>query len=132
MGTNYYWYEKPNCDCCGRGYEPIHIGKSSGGWCFSLHIVPEMNINTLEDWKFAWVKDGSWIEDEYNKIISPFEMRSIITERSWNPKKLPDDLWYEECCAEPGPNGLARHKIDGRICVGHGEGTWDYLQGEFS
>lgn len=137
MGTNYYWYEKPNCDCCGRGYEPIHIGKSSGGWCFALHIVPEMNINTLEDWRFAWVNgwkscDGSWIEDEYGKIIPPVEMDIIIRVRQWEPSQKINAKWYEENHAEPGPNGLARHKIDGVYCVGHGEGTWDYIQGEFS
>lgn len=33
--------------------------------------------------------------------------------------------------AEPGPNGLLRHKI-GPYCLGHGEGTWDLMPGEFS
>lgn len=50
MGTNYYLHTKPDCECCGRGFEPLHIGKSSGGWCFSLHVMPEDNINTLDDW----------------------------------------------------------------------------------
>ena len=34
--------------------------------------------------------------------------------------------------AEPGPNGLVRAKINGVHCIGHGEGTWDYITGEFS
>ncbi len=25
MGTNFYWYEKPPCECCKREYEPKHI-----------------------------------------------------------------------------------------------------------
>lgn len=38
MGTNYYLYEKPACACCGREFGSKHIGKSSGGWCFSLEM----------------------------------------------------------------------------------------------
>lgn len=33
--------------------------------------------------------------------------------------------------AVPGPNNLLRHKID-QHCIGHGDGTYDYLVGEFS
>jgi hypothetical protein len=29
-------------------------------------------------------------------------------------------------------NGLMSYKIDGEFCVGHGEGTWDYVEREFS
>ena len=42
MGTNYYFEDSSEvCECCGRGAESLHIGKSSGGWCFSLHVMPE-------------------------------------------------------------------------------------------
>jgi len=34
--------------------------------------------------------------------------------------------------AEPGPDGLARHKVNDGHCIGHGEGTWDLIIGEFS
>jgi hypothetical protein len=56
MGTNYYsvrrgveeldsdafWAlrDEDSDDC-------LHIGKSSLGWCFSLHVIPERGINTL-------------------------------------------------------------------------------------
>jgi hypothetical protein len=133
MGTNYYLYKKTNCECCGRPFDPMHIGKSSSGWCFSLHIIPEDNINTLEDWKLLWNKQGSIIRDEYDKVISVVEMEDIITNRSWvkNTNKK-DQQWYLENHADQGPKNLARHKIDGRHCIGHGEGTWDYIVGEFS
>lgn len=39
MGTNYYLRPDP-CECCGRGLEPLHIGKSCMGWCFRLHVYP--------------------------------------------------------------------------------------------
>jgi hypothetical protein len=131
MGTNYYWYPEPPCQCCGREFDEIHIGKSSGGWCFSLHVIPESGIKDLGDWVHLWHNDGSVIRNEYNEIITPEEMYKKITERSWNPSgKLTMD-WYRENYAEPGPNNLARASIDNRHCIGHGEGTWDLIIGEF-
>jgi len=131
MGTNYYWYPKPPCPHCGREYDEIHIGKSSGGWCFSLHVIPEEGIDSLADWQDKWKGIESFIKDEYGQEVGKNQMTAIITERSCGPSKV-DQQWYDDNCAEPGPNGLARHRIDGRYCIGHGEGTWDYLVGEFS
>ena len=34
--------------------------------------------------------------------------------------------------SEIGPNGLLRHKVTGNHCVGHGDGTYDYIKGVFS
>jgi hypothetical protein len=113
MGTNYYLHEKPDCECCGRSYEPLHIGKSSGGWCFSLHVMPEDNINTIDDWRTLWSKDGVFIRNEYGEKVPIEEMEQIITDRLWRGE-FP-----------------RRHEIDGRICVGYGAGTWDYLTGSF-
>lgn len=113
MGTNYYLHEKPACECCGREYEALHIGKSSGGWCFSLHVIPEVGINSLDDWRARWSAPGVHIQDEYGSRIEAAEMEAIITERS-------------------SPYGLRRHGVDDRHCVGQGEGTWDYITGEFS
>lgn len=114
MGTNYYLHNKPDCECCGRPFEPLHIGKSSRGWCFSLHVMPADNINTLNDWRELWNKEGAFIRDECNEKIPIHIMEQIITERKW-----------KNCDAE-------RHKIDGVHCIGHGEGSWDYITGEFS
>lgn len=133
MGTNYYWYPKPACECCGNTFDEIHIGKSSGGWCFSLHVIPEDNINTLNDWVNKWNEIGvGIIKDEYGENCTPEDMYLIITARSYIPKSQLEPDWYQMNQAEPGPNGLARAKIDGLHCIGHGEGTWDYIQGEFS
>ena len=127
MGTNYYLNIKDDV---------LHIGKSSGGWCFSLHVIPELNINNLDDWKNKW-KNKSIIKNEYGDKISKKEMLDIITNRYFNRV---DNEFYgyrneEEFHiinhSEPGPNGLVRHKVND-MCVGHGEGTWDYIIGEFS
>ena len=129
MGTNYYLTEKPPCKCCGRDYDDLHIGKSSGGWCFSLHIIPDQGIHTLDDWRKRWKKDGVTIRNEYRDIVSSDQMEDIITNRgSKNPQ---DDFDYEGNYATQGPNGLVRYKI-GPYCNGHGDGTWDYIPGDFS
>lgn len=114
MGTNYYLHTKPDCECCGRPFESLHIGKSSGGWCFSLHVIPEDSINTLDDWRYLWNTEGAIIRNEYGETISTDEMESVITDRRWR------DMFP------------TRHYIGGIHCIGHGEGTWDYITGEFS
>jgi hypothetical protein len=67
------------------------------------------------------------IKNEYGEIVSPEGMLEVITARACTLKNRPLGGGYEE-----GPNGLIRHLIDGRFCVGHGEGTWDLINGEFS
>ena len=106
MGTNYYFAPQPPCECCGRPFEALHIGKSSVGWAFALHVIPEKNINTLDDWRRLWTAPGVVIRDEYSRNISTDEMEKIITNRKQN------------CLHGEGSK--------------RGEGTWDYVQGEFS
>lgn len=114
MGTNYYLHQKQDCECCGRPFEPLHIGKSSGGWCFSLHVMPRDNINTLDDWIELWSEPQAFIRDECGEKIPTDEMLKIITQRKW------------------GDDDPMRHRVDHHHCIGHGPGTWDYIIGEFS
>jgi hypothetical protein len=127
MGTNYYLRYK-QCEHCGK-YEERHIGKSSGGWCFALHVYPDKGINDLLEWELLWLIGE--IYNEYGEKVGPVEMKSIITERKWRGSRL-DQSWFNINQAEPGPNGLARSQIDGSHCIGHGAGTWDLEVGEFS
>lgn len=138
MGTNYYLI-RPACEHCGRGGEPLHIGKSSAGWCFGLHVYPDAKIVDIDDWQMLMEADSSTIEDEFGKSVSPKEMISIIRDRSWTEVHGSVPYGYQSIkhfCrdnyADPGPNGLFRHRVDGYHCVGHGVGTWDYIVGEFS
>lgn len=113
MGTNFYWHEK-ECEQCGSNLkEVLHIGKSSAGWCFSLHVIPYEGLNTLDDW-IKRFETGGVIRDEYGHKHSVEELLSRIKDREWKGQ-------------EP-----QRHIIDGRHCVGYGEGTWDYIAGNFS
>ncbi len=147
MGTNYY-FRKPltnYCEHCGRSdpTEELHIGKSSGGWCFSLHTYPEQGIHTLEDWEAIW--PNGTILDEYGDELTKWEMLALITERSsskackaWDSRWASNSGYFSEEAfhrsnhSERGPNGLLRHRIDGSHCIGHGPGTYDYIVGDFS
>lgn len=128
MGTNYYLHYNA-CPTCKRGDER-HIGKSSAGWCFSLRVYPEDGISTLDDWKREFARSDTAIRTEYDTHIAPGVMVDHIVNREWPHPR--DPKFFVENHAVPGPAGLARHKIDGSHCVGHGEGTWDYFKGEFS
>jgi hypothetical protein len=112
VGTNFYLIENV-CPHCSRGDERLHIGKSSAGWCFSLHVHPDNGINNLADWEARWNRDDAVIADEYGHSVTPNEMMDRITKREW-------------------PNGLSRHDVDGRHCISHGEGTYDLCRGDFS
>jgi len=81
MGCNFYLTAKPPCDHCGRAHERLHIGKSSAGWCFSLHVDPDNGINDLDDWVRLWSEPGATIVNEYGETIAPDAMLKIITER---------------------------------------------------
>ena len=132
MGTNYYLHEKPSCPTCDRDFESRHIGKSSAGWCFALHVIPEDGINDLPDWQRLWSLPGAKITNEYGDTVTPDDMLRAITQRGRGiGGEKATSRWYADNHAEPGPNGLARHRI-GRRCLGHGEGTWDLILGEFS
>ena len=138
MGTNYYWVieEEIKCFQCHhiteRRQNKIHIGKSSVGWCFSLHVYPNKKILDLYDWiVLEWAKSPGVIEDEYGENISLCEMLRIIIGRGMGTGLTLDNNWYVRNYATPGPFGLARHAL-GHGCVKHGEGTWDCLESDFS
>jgi hypothetical protein len=136
MGTNYYVEEKTPCPECGSGGEKIHIGKSSAGWCFALHVHPDLGLNDLAAWREFW--RGKKITDEYGDATTEDEMIATITTRRHSPRESTPfmyDNWddfHKQNNSQDGPNNLIRSKIDGRHCVGHGDGTWDLFVGEFS
>jgi hypothetical protein len=132
MGTNYYLHENPPCIACGHEDEPLHIGKSSGGWCFALHVDPENGINDLPDWEDRWSKPGAVIKDEYGKSISPAEMEMVILARICASDVPFEPEFLESNHAVPGPYGLLRSKIEPNHCIGHGGGTYDLIVCEFS
>lgn len=144
MGTNYYWYAQEPCPCCGRDYEPIHIGKSSAGWHFGLHIYPEDKIHTLNDWIRKIETKGGIIKNEYGDKLSLQELINTIKYRGSTEPFWPDGWWnhpwyqytseeqfHKQNQSERGINGLLRRKISSH-CVGYGDGPYDYCVGYFS
>lgn len=139
MGTNFYLC--PNrCSHCGRSDEKKHIGKSSAGWAFSLHVYPDEGIRDLGDWLLRLQDSKNHIEDENGFEISHYMMMDLISDREgigrdWN--KVPSgygswEKFHEMNNSEQGPKGLMRFRVDNRHCIAHGEGTWDLIVGDFS
>jgi len=156
MGTNYYWASESRCPTCGRlDHDPLHIGKSSGGWCFSLHVRrPEdaewdQTPADLKGWQELWASGGE-ITDENGETLTVAQMLDWITKRGSNADGICNTDRYWEGTFSPyrsaeefhrlnhsqvwplGPNNLLRHQLDGRHCIGHGEGPWDLIIGDFS
>lgn len=93
----------------------LHIGKSSGGWRFALHVMPKHGIHDFMDW-MAMAIDPEWVViNEYCNIINYVELIRLVAYRQPMPQ-----------CE------LKYHTIDLTHCIGHGSGTWDLIAGEFS
>src|SRR5215472_706905 len=137
MGTNYFCktdrYELTGFP---QTVEPgesaiLHIGKSSAGWTFALHAIPELELYDLEDWLKLW-QGGAWlIYDDAGAAYSVQGVVNVILARFGKFPVGRTPLWYRENAALPGPHGLARRLI-GSFCVRHGEGAYDVCVGEFS
>jgi hypothetical protein len=134
MGMNYYHYDPTDmvtcCECGQHVPKKRHIGKSSGGWCFSLHVGDDCPMS-LTEWQSLLQKPGTYIQNEEYEVVSFKEMMQTITKRSWKRDKI---MSYEDLRknqATIGPNGLMRHQISPH-CIAHGDGTYDYIVGDFS
>ena len=133
MGTNYYLEERAPCRECGREFERLHIGKSSAGWVFALHVYPDKDIHDLPDWVALWGHPGARIFDEYGKQVSPDELLLVIVGRvPAKPRGNQTAEWLSQNGAVPGPFGLARSKVSGMGCMAHGAGTYDLHDSDFS
>ena len=130
MGTNYYVRPKSApCPTCGHDdeVEEIHIGKSSIGWVFSLHVTDD--LPDIGSWLEFLTQHPNNIFDEYDENISLARMISNIVNR-YCPRREVTDRMLAENQAVLGPNGLLRSKESDHVT--HGKGTWDYHKGDFS
>lgn len=105
MGTNYYVVKrKPTIE------EPVHIGKSSGGWLFCFQ---EQNLNwrdipiewhtykQVKDWlqKYTTGKNSPYvILDEYDTIINYKDFIELVDNKQNDPRILsnPDNFTYSK------------------------------------
>ena len=66
MGTNFYLH-KNCCNHCNRPEHKIHLGKSSGGWRFLLHIEKlDWFYTDWETCKVEIMKPENEVFDEYS------------------------------------------------------------------
>jgi len=129
MGMNYY-IKADTCPCCNKKLgKDLHIGKSSHGWYFLLHAIPEQNINNLGDWVDRM--KGEEIINEKGEVVSMEEMIKIIKERTNISFPMPR-LNNMRDYAEIGLHNLLRYKINDVYCLSHGDGPWSMISGEFS
>jgi len=131
MSTNFYWHEKPKvCVTCGHNLsKTIHIGKSSPGWVFMLHVDPEEGLHTLNDWIDKWNEPGSLIYNEYGTLISNSDMSRIILDRENFESTRKDTSYLMKNHAVEGPRGLLRGD---RNFAPPDDETYDLVDGEFS
>ena len=144
MGTNYYLKAHPGAAI--NDPDTVHIGKSSAGWCFGLHVMPERGLNDLADWLPLLALREACIYDEYDQHIAYEDLLNVITQRVGMPGSGPLSPTFlsgtrystmaeylESTDTMLGPNRLLRcnPKTD-QFCTKNGEGTWDCITGEFS
>ena len=98
MGTNYFAViNRPSTR------EPLHIGKSSGGWRFHFHQIndewydPPIHWNTYEqvrDWlKANTVDSKDWvIMNEYDEIVSFDDFIELVQAKQ--AENNPEDFDY--------------------------------------
>lgn len=123
MGTNYYYTtreELPDERITLAGHKVrvyknhrLHIGKSSAGWAFALHVYPEDYPRNYDHW-IDMLHDGGRgrIVDEYGEELTVEEMLAVILERG-------------------DPGELRHHPKDGEHCIAQAT-TFDYCIGDFS
>lgn len=140
MGTNYY-VTNPTL-----GLNEYHVGKSSGGWVFSLHCEEEdVFTHSWQSWRDVFYHPDTLITSEYDEFLSPDAMEQIITNRSWHRQNVPTADFLRLNGAKLGPNGLLmpdpaiRMQRWGRsddnpsyVEPPPSSATWGFVQGQFS
>ena len=125
MSTNFYAHIN-----LGGPVVELHIGKSSIGWCFALHVTDE--ITSLDDWRKVWAQAFVTIVDEYGSRCEPDDMLKIVNARGgWTLNEQTGD-WYDLNHATRGPHGLARHTYNATLPPNPEADTYDLCSGDFS
>lgn len=94
MGTNYF-FKEDCCPTCGHSSQ-LHIGKSSGGWPFNVHVIPEKGIWSWNDWMSFFAKTKGKIFDEYGDEISVDELNKWVVFKRKHKNEKHVVIAYEE------------------------------------
>lgn len=144
MGTNYYlefrrpvgWHftdEQLDLEADHAQADPVslHIGKSSVGWVFGLHVIPALGIGSLSSWitriTEAMVRHEGRIVNEYGNPIDFGTLMDIICLGKGHRELTPEWLRENGAYTNHSARGLAR-----RNTAKPGPGAWDLCSGRFS
>ena len=83
MGTNFYWFKR-KLEIDDNPCEGIHIGKNSCGWVFSFQAHPNLELESVDDYK-KFLQEG-YIYDEYGVLIPTDEFWEVV-----EASKISDD-----------------------------------------
>ena len=113
LGTNYY-LEYNKCKKCGRS-DTLHIGKSSAGWKFLFHKIPN-KAESFPQWIFLLEKGT--IRDEYDREYTFAEFLNLVRNKQGEQSQLYRDMelidgynfmtgeeWVKKLVAERKPLG---------------------------
>jgi hypothetical protein len=98
MGTNYY-VTVDKCECCGRGSEELHIGKSSYGWRFTFEEQPAHGLTSFAAWMEFLRQRPEAIRDEYDRPHTPEAFAALVNAKQRDGKhdthgRLDDDGYF--------------------------------------
>ena len=127
MGTNYYTPGDPTCDNPDHTSR-LHIGKSSAGWKFGFHGIPDLGLTSWQAWR-EFLADRPVI-DEYGQMVS-LEDFTRIAER----RRVGETERHLICRVEPTPEDIAIGFGGRRPPAGsdyHDSDGHDFNDGEFS
>lgn len=90
MSTNFYFHPEPDvCGECGhdKAHEPLHIGKTSGGWVFLWRGYEEPWLRLPTHWVQYLHTTPGVIQDEYGHEYSLGDFLIMVMLAQPNPNK---------------------------------------------
>lgn len=131
IGTNFYVSDEPTCDNPAHT-RSLHIGKSSAGWKFGFHGIPDHDP-PLTSWA-AWQEflADRVIEDEYGQEYTLEEFRPRVENRH-----IPKGLSRPICRVTPTEEEVqlgfgGRRPVRNSEIEYHDPEGYDFYEGEFS
>lgn len=79
MGTNFYTELFQPCKGCGRPFEQLHIGKSSGGWQFYFAPYPVYGLVSWAAWHLYLIDKK--ITDQNGQEVSLDDFVALVNSK---------------------------------------------------
>lgn len=82
----------------------LYIGMTNRGWVFIIHTIPDLGLNTFNDWLPLLQDPNNLILNELDKVISYEDFMSMIKNSSTGRRYVGEDITqdpYELCDLSP-------------------------------